>query len=115
MNVSDWKPGSRWEHRRLDDARTVDVTGTVIESDPPRRLVLSWARPAEVQDTAKHSRVTSDIASHGERLIKLTVTHDDLEKDPKVHASVSGGWPMVLSSMKTMLESGRALRQSARS
>jgi uncharacterized protein YndB with AHSA1/START domain len=43
-NVSDWKPGSRWEHRRVDSATTLDIAGKVVENDPPRRLVLTWAR-----------------------------------------------------------------------
>ena len=42
-NVSDWKPGSRWEHRRSDKERVLDLVGKVIESSPPRRLVLTWA------------------------------------------------------------------------
>ena len=46
VNVSDWKPGSRWEHQRVDDARTVDIVGKVIESTPPRRLVYHMG-PAE--------------------------------------------------------------------
>ena len=44
VNVSDWKPGSRWEHRRVDDAGTVDIVGKVVESSPPRRLVFTWAQ-----------------------------------------------------------------------
>ncbi|HMG70739.1 MAG TPA: SRPBCC domain-containing protein, partial [Gemmatimonadaceae bacterium] len=56
VNVSDWKPGSRWEHQRADDTRTVDVVGKVVESTPPRRLVITWARPKEVEDESKHSR-----------------------------------------------------------
>src|SRR5688500_12796855 len=61
INVSDWKAGSRWEHQRVDEEHTVDIVGTVVESSPPRRLVLSWARPTEVEDAAKHSRVTFDV------------------------------------------------------
>lgn len=45
-NVSDWQPGSRWEHRRCDNG-TVDLVGKVLESSPPRRLVLTWALPAD--------------------------------------------------------------------
>jgi uncharacterized protein YndB with AHSA1/START domain len=50
VNVSDWRPGSRWEHQRTDDARTVDIVGKVVESNPPRRLVFTWARPGEAGD-----------------------------------------------------------------
>ncbi len=109
VNVSDWKPGSRWEHQRLDEARTVDVAGTVIESNPPRRLVYSWARPNEIDDATKHSRVTFDIEPQGAALIRLTVTHDGLERDPQMLAGISGGWPQILSNLKSLLETGRSL------
>ena len=112
VNVSDWKPGSRWEHRRNDDSGIVDITGEVVESSPPRRLVVTWARPAEVEDKDKHSRVTYDIEPHGgDGLVRLTVTHEDLAKDAKMLAGISSGWPMVLSNLKTLLETGRTLQQ----
>ena len=110
VNVSDWKPGSRWEHQRADETRTVDVVGTVIETSPPRRLVMTWARPTEADDTEKHSRVTFDVEPHSDRLVRLTVTHENLEHDPKMLASISGGWPQVLSNLKTFLETGKALQ-----
>jgi uncharacterized protein YndB with AHSA1/START domain len=113
VNVSDWKPGSRWEHRRVDDAGTVDIAGKVVESTPPRRLVFTWARPTEADDEAKHSRVAFDIEPYGNGLVRLTVTHDDLERDPQMLAGVSGGWPKVLSNLKTFLETGHALARSA--
>ncbi len=109
VNVSDWKTGSRWEHQRADDTRTVDIVGRVVESNPPRRLVLTWARPKEAEDDSKHSRVTFDIEPKGDGLIRLTVTHEDLERDPQMLAGISSGWPMVLSNLKTFLETGRAL------
>jgi len=112
VNVSDWKPGSRWEHQRLDEARTVDIVGKVVESTPPRRLVMTWARPNEADDDSKHSRVTFDVEPHGDALVRLTVTHEDLERDPKMLSGISGGWPKVLSNLKTLLETGRALPQS---
>lgn len=109
VNVSDWKPGSRWEHQRADDTRTVDIVGKVVESTPPRRLVLTWARPKEAEDNSKHSRVTFDIEPQGDGLIRLTVTHEDLERDPQMLAGISSGWPIVLSNLKSFLETGRAL------
>ena len=112
VNVSDWKVGSRWEHVRADATRAVDVVGTVIESTPPSRLVISWARPTEVEDESKHSRVTFEIAPQMDGLVCLTVTHDDLAKDPKMLSGVSGGWPKILSNLKTLLETGHALPSS---
>jgi uncharacterized protein YndB with AHSA1/START domain len=113
VNVSDWKPGSRWEHQRLDDARTVDMVGKVIESAPARRLVYTWSRPTEADDETKHSRVSFDIEPHGDDLVRLTVMHEDLERDPKMLAGVSGGWPKILSNLKTLLETGSAFRHAS--
>jgi len=112
VNVSDWKPGSQWAHQRLDDARTVDIVGKVVESTPPRRLVITWARPKEAGENSKHSRVTFDIDPQGDGLVRLTVTHEDLERDPQMFESISNGWPKVLSNLKTLLETGRALPHS---
>jgi uncharacterized protein YndB with AHSA1/START domain len=112
VNVSDWKPGSQWEHQRVDETRTVDMVGKVVESTPPRRLVVTWARPKDAEDDAKHSRVTFDIESQGDGLVRLTVTHEDLERDPQMLAGISSGWPKVLSNLKTLLETGRALPSS---
>ena len=109
VNVSDWKPGSPWEHQRVDETKAVDIAGKVIESTPPQRLVISWARPTELTDESKHSRVTFDIEPISGTLVKLTVTHEGLEKDEKMLAGISSGWPMVLSNLKTMLETGKAL------
>jgi uncharacterized protein YndB with AHSA1/START domain len=113
VNLSDWQPGSRWEHQRADGTGTVDIAGKVVESMPPHRLVLTWARPAEVEDDSKLSRVSFDIEPYGDGLVRLTVTHDDLERDAAMFAGVSGGWPKVLSNLKTLLETGHALPRSA--
>jgi uncharacterized protein YndB with AHSA1/START domain len=113
VNVSDWKPGSAWEHRRADGSGVVDIAGTVIESIATKRLVYSWARPGEVTDESKHSLVSFDIAPYSEGLVKLTVVHDDLAKDPTMLSGVSGGWPVVLSNLKTFLETGHALPRTA--
>lgn len=113
VNVSDWKPGSQWEHQRLDDARTVDIVGKVVESTPPQRLVMTWARPSEADDVSKHSRVTFDVEPQGDALIRLTVTHEDLDNDPKMLSGISGGWPKVLSNLKTLLETGRGLQSTS--
>jgi uncharacterized protein YndB with AHSA1/START domain len=109
VNVSDWRPGSRWEHRRLDAAGTVEIVGKVVESTPARRLVFTWGRPADADDEARHSRVAFDIEPQRDGLVRLTVTHDDLERDPQMLSGVSGGWPKVLSNLKTLLETGRVL------
>jgi uncharacterized protein YndB with AHSA1/START domain len=112
-NVSDWQPGSAWEHRRSDEARTPLLGGGVVESAPPRRLVLTWALPADAAERTKHSRVTFEIEPIDE-MVRLTVTHDELEAGSEMLQSITQGWPRVLSSLKTLLETGRPLRTWAK-
>jgi uncharacterized protein YndB with AHSA1/START domain len=83
----------------------------VTEFDPPRRLVHGWRSlyAAEMADEAE-SRVTWEIAPQDGGYALLTVTHDQLEGAPKTAESVSGaGWMMVLSGLKTLLETGKPL------
>lgn len=107
-NVSDWQPGSRWEHIRANDARTVELVGKVIEVDPPKRLVISWANASQEMDPASYSRVTFEVEEY-EDMVRLTVTHDDLIAESGMAKGVSKGWPIVLSSLKSFLETGRGL------
>jgi uncharacterized protein YndB with AHSA1/START domain len=106
-NRSDWKPGSRWEHVRIGPDNVVDIAGKVIEIDPPHRLVTSWHAPDGEGDSARTSQVTYEITPMGEES-KLVVTHSDLN-EPGMRAGVSAGWPLVLSSLKSFLESGKGL------
>jgi uncharacterized protein YndB with AHSA1/START domain len=107
-NVSDWKQGSRWEHRRCDSKKTLDLVGRVIASVPPRRLVLSWADPADEKNEENHSRITIDIAPFRE-VVRLTLDHEGLEPGSEMLEGITQGWPMVVSSLKSLLETGRAL------
>ena len=103
-NVSDWQVGSPWEHRL--PGKAADIVGKVLEADPPRRLVTSWAAPDDPDNAAKTSRVAIDIEELGGK-VRVTVTHTDL--DDQGLKDVSGGWPAVLSNLKTLLETGRTL------
>ncbi len=107
-NVSDWKPGSKWEHRESNKERTLKLVGKVIESSPPRRLVITWADPADAGHQEKHSRVTFEIEPIGD-VVRLTVTHDRLEPGSEMLEGITKGWPKVLSSLKSLLEMGRPL------
>ena len=107
-NVSDWQEGSEWEHRRADATRAVVVLGEVVAASAPNRLVITWADPRDRGKKDRHSRVTFNIETVGE-MVRLTVTHDDLEPGSEMERKVSQGWPRVLSSLKSLLETGRPL------
>ncbi|HUI63311.1 MAG TPA: SRPBCC family protein [Bacteroidota bacterium] len=107
-NVSDWKPGSRWEHREANKERKLKLLGKVVESSPPKRLVLTWADPADEGRPEKHSRVTFELEPM-RGVIRLTVTHDLLEPGSRMLEGISEGWPKVLSSLKSLLETGQPL------
>ena len=108
-NISDWKPGSDWFHRRTNSEATVDVVGMVHESDPPHRLVLSWAPPDAIERRAGISRVSFDISAQDDwpfgPWAGLRVAHSELEPDSEMLRSITFGWPAVLSGLKTVIES----------
>ena len=107
-NVSDWKPGSSWEHVRANEQRAVQVVGKVVESTPPVRLVITWASPSQADDPDSYSRVCFDVAEY-EDMVRLTVTHDELEAGSGMAKGIQQGWPIVLSSLKSLLETGEGI------
>ncbi|MET3577216.1 uncharacterized protein YndB with AHSA1/START domain [Mesorhizobium robiniae] len=107
-NVSDWKPGSRWEHIRANDERTVELVGEVVEVSSPTRLVITWANASQASDPASYSRVTFELEAY-EAMVRLTVTHDELEAGSGMANGIKKGWPVVLSSLKSFLETGQAI------
>ncbi len=82
----------------------------VLEWDPPRKLVHGWqsAYDPELAGEAT-SRVTWEIEAQDGGMTKLTLVHDQLEGAPKTAESVAGGWMLVLSGLKTLLETGEPL------
>ena len=103
---SDWAPGSpyRGTHPMSPDPI---CAGENLEVDPPRRLVQSfnalWSDAVRAEGT---SRVTWEIEPVADSC-KLTVTHDELREG--AHGEVYGGWPQILSGLKTLLETGETL------
>ncbi len=107
-NISDWKKGSSWEHRRADGSDKVVVVGKIIEVTPSKQLVLSWMLPQDINDISKHTQVNIEIEPI-ESMSRVTVSHNQMEENSDMYRSISAGWPRVLSSMKTLLETGKPL------
>jgi uncharacterized protein YndB with AHSA1/START domain len=101
--TSDWKVGSAYGFANQGKPT---VEGEVLISDPPRRLAYSWNNRKDAARGEGTSRVTFDLEPRG-NVIKLTVTHDELEE--KTLRDISGGWPMVIASLKSLLETGHPL------
>ena len=103
---SDWTPGSGY--RAVHPGAGIAISeGENLEVDPPRRLVQSftalWSDDVKQEGT---SRVTWEIEPVGDSC-QLTVTHDQLREG--AHDEVYGGWPQILSGLKTLLETGESL------
>ncbi|PEG42072.1 ArsR family transcriptional regulator [Mycolicibacterium agri] len=105
-NVSDWRPGSRWEHVRTDGSGIADGAGEVLEATPPRRLVMTFGAP----DDTSPSVVAFDIEQHHD-IVRLTVTHEAIPNAEDYEAA-SAGWAAVVSNLKSLLETGRVLPQA---
>ena len=103
----DWKKGSSWA-MKFTDGRTADA-GEILEVDPPRRAVIKWRNEFRPELTAEgFSQCTYEIEPDGD-ICRLTVTHEIGVADSKLLVAVSGGWPRILSSLKTLLEGGEPL------
>jgi uncharacterized protein YndB with AHSA1/START domain len=103
--TSDWKVGSSFQFAKQGSP---SVGGKVLESDPPRRLAYTWDPCSPDAKLERTSRVTFDLEPRG-NVVKLTVTHDNLDEGGKTFRDISGGWPMVIASLKSVLETGRPL------
>lgn len=107
---SDWKPGAPWK-LLFSDGRVADA-GEVLECAPPRRLVLKWRnefRP-EMKEEG-YSRCSYSLEEDA-GVTKLTVTHSIEHDRAKFIEAVSGGWPRILSSLKSLLETGTPIPRS---
>jgi uncharacterized protein YndB with AHSA1/START domain len=101
---TDWKPGSPWT-LKFDDGRVADA-GEILESEPPKRLVIRWRNEWKPEIKAEGwSRCTMTLEPH-EKAVKLTIHHELEGEGTKFIAAVSGGWPKILSNLKSLLETG---------
>ena len=109
---SSWEKGADWRVM-IPDGRVGDA-GKIIEIERPRFLILSWRNEFMPELKAEgFSRATFEIERVGDT-VRLTVTHE-MDRDPsQLIDGVSNGWPAILSSLKTFLETGTALEMTSR-
>jgi uncharacterized protein YndB with AHSA1/START domain len=108
----EWKPGASWR-LMIPDGRVGD-SGQVIEIEPERRLVLSWRNEfmPEMREEG-YSRLTYELEPMG-KSVKLTVIHEMDKPGSKLIDAVANGWPHLLSSLKSLLETGESLEETRR-
>jgi uncharacterized protein YndB with AHSA1/START domain len=103
----DWKPGASWK-LMIPDGRVGD-SGEILKIDPPRKLVLSWRNEFKPELKPEgYSRLTYELEPEGES-VKLTLMHEIDVPDSKLIDAVSNGWPHLLASLKSLLETGEPL------
>ena len=102
----DWKVGSSWRIM-IPDGRVAD-SGEVLEIEPYQRLVLSWRNEFTELREEGFSRMTYLLEEQGD-MVKLTVMHEMDRPNSKFIEGVSGGWPIILASLKSLLETGQSL------
>jgi len=101
---SQWLPGSSWKNVS-GDGQTLD-SGEIVEAEPPRRLVIRWQHQNKPDLKAEgDSLCTMELEPSG-TAVKLSITHTIERDSSRLIAAVSGGWPKVLSNLKSLLETG---------
>jgi len=107
---SEWKPGATWKILMPDGA--VADSGEVVEIDRHRRLVLKWRNEFRPELKAEgYSRLTYQLEKEG-KSVKLTVIHEIGKEGSKFIEAVSTGWPHILASLKSLLETGESLEET---
>ncbi|HEX7641459.1 MAG TPA: SRPBCC family protein [Burkholderiaceae bacterium] len=101
---AEWKVGGAWSIT-YPDGRITD-TGEVIEFDPPRRIALTWRNEFRPELNAEgFGRCVFDVEQAGSAA-RLRVTHSIEVPESKLIEAVSGGWPLILSNLKSLIEGG---------
>jgi uncharacterized protein YndB with AHSA1/START domain len=109
---STWKAGAPWRIM-IPDGRVAD-SGEILEIEPRRRIVISWRNEFMPELRAEGpSRLTYQLEEEG-KSVKLTVIHEMDKTGSKLIQSVSTGWPHILASLKSLLETGESLEETRR-
>lgn len=101
---SEWTPGSSWK-MLYPDGRLTDA-GEILEAEAPRRLVIRWQHELHPEMKAEGASLcTIELKPEG-GAVKLSITHTIERERSKLIEGVSGGWPRILSNLKSLLETG---------
>ena len=103
--ASAWEIGSPYKFAKEGKDT---IAGKVLAFEPHKRLAYTWDPLKPEAAGERTSRVTFDLEPRG-KVVKLTVTHDNLDEGGKTFRDISGGWPMVIASLKSLLETGQPL------
>ncbi|MDE1959663.1 MAG: SRPBCC family protein [Xanthomonadaceae bacterium] len=101
---SRWTAGSSWK-LVSGDGQVLD-SGEIVEAEPPRRLAIRWQHQNKPELKAEGASLCRMELEPSGAAVRLTITHS-IERDPsKLIAAVSGGWPKIISNLKSLLETG---------
>jgi uncharacterized protein YndB with AHSA1/START domain len=101
---TEWKPGAPW--RLMQPDGTVTDSGEILESDPPRRLAIRWRNELRPELAAEGYSLCTMEVEPADGGAKLTLTHTMPREGSRLIEAVSGGWPVILSNLKSLLETG---------
>ncbi len=99
-----WTKGSHWKMAKSDG--TLTDTGEILEADPPRRMVIRWQHEWKPELKAEGPSLCTIEIEPMDSAVKLTSTHEIDRPGAKLITAVSGGWPLILSNLKSLLETG---------
>jgi uncharacterized protein YndB with AHSA1/START domain len=108
---SQWIAGSKWQMVQPDGQIT--DAGEILESEPPKRLVIRWKHQSKPELVAEGDSICKIELEPVGAAVKLTITHSIDREPSQLIAAVTGGWPKILSNLKTLLETGAVALQDA--
>ena len=106
---TDWKVGSSW---KLYFEGSLADAGEIVEFNPPERLAIKWRHELSPKAKAEGYGLCVMELEPVKGTVKLTVTHSIARKDSKLIEAVSGGWPSILSNLKSLLETGKVIMKT---
>ena len=101
---SEFTAGSSW--KLVNDGGEVWDAGDIVEAEPPRRLVIRWEHQMRPELRAEGASICTMELEPAGQAVRLTITHSVEREGSKLVEAVSGGWPKILSNLKSLLETG---------